>query len=539
MAMPKELTFRLIEGTELAVSPDGERIVFRAALANGTRRLYLRNLDSLQPPTMLPATDYGRLPFWSPDGNAIAFFADHKLKRVNIVEGTVQVVCEARSARGGSWNSDGMIIFAPAGGANGLYVVSAEGGTPRQVTTLNRRRGETAHVWPSFLSDGHRFLYSIDGNDASRAGTYVQVLGSERHTRVLGVTSNVSYAAGHLLFANAESLMAVPFSLEEGRVIGEPYQVGAGVATFPRRADFSAGGGVLGYWRGSEQVDNITWLGHDGRLLHTFPAPDLLVHPDLSADGRFLAFSKGKDIWVLDSASGVHSRLTMTASADYYPVWSPDGKQLVFASDQPRHGMYLVDMSNGQQTRLLAEGDELYPTDWSRDGNYLVYEKKDAATGTRDVWVLPLIGDRKPIPVAATRADERNGQISPDNHWVSYTARDSGYWQVYLTALQGAGRVRQISSGQGVQPKWAADRNELFYLRPDRQLMATTISGTSELQFSLPRPLFHVDAADVHPRGLYSVTADVRRFMFITSPPPDQELITIVTNWSRPRRARY
>jgi Tol biopolymer transport system component len=228
----------------------------------------------------------------------------------------------------------------------------------------------------------------------------------------------------------------------------------------------------------------------------------------------------------------------MTPSADYYPIWSPDGKRIVFASDQPVTGMYLVDTSNRQAASLLAEGDELYPTDWSRDGNYIVYEKKDARSKTRDVWVLPLIGDRKPISIAATQADERQGRISADDRWVAYTANDSGYWQVYLADLHGGGRVRQISSGRGVQPEWADNTNELFYLRPDRQLMATTISGASELHFSAPRPLFRVDVASLRPRSVFSVSADAQRFMFVTSPPPDQELITIVTNWSHPRAAR-
>jgi eukaryotic-like serine/threonine-protein kinase len=231
--------------------------------------------------------------------------------------------------------------------------------------------------------------------------------------------------------------------------------------------------------------------------------------------------------------NGGRRRITLQASSEYNPVWSADGKRLIFGSDRDSGmNLYQKDLATGSEDVILKSDAEIYPTDWSRDGRFVVFEKRQSPAGARDLWVLPMSGDRRPFAVVASAADERQGQLSPDDRWLAYSSKESGRWQVYVRALRSPGRVWQVSPGMGVQPAWSPDGRELFYLTGDRDLMSVGISAGQSFDFGAPKRLFASPAANMHPRGVYSIAADGRRFVFSAVPETSAELITVVTNWS-------
>ena len=533
IALPKELTIRA-GGPELTLSPDGRRVAFRAYSSRGWM-LYLRSLDSSDV-TLLPGTEYARYAFWSPDGAALGFFSGGKLKTIDLIGNSVRVLCDAPSPRGGAWNAEGTIIFAAAGDSNGVYAVAATGGTPRQVTRIDRARGERRHEWPIFLPDGRRFLYASGAKGSSQAGIYLQALDAPGARQVFTSTSNVGYASGNLVFAKGGTLWAVPFDVDRAEATGAPRELASQLLTRGDRAEYSIVDAVLAYWRSEAIAGQVSSLDRTGKVVQTFPSPLTIKDPAFSRDGRLVAFAAGSpagsDIWLFEWANGNRRRVTLDPSHEYNPVWSPDGKRLVFASDrQGGMNLYQKDLATGRESLLLASDAEMYPTDWSRDGQFIIFEKRQSVGGTRDLWVLPTSGDRRPFAIVATEADERQAQLSPDNRWLAYTSKESGRWQVYVRSFRVPSRVWQVSPDEGVQPAWGPDSAELFYLSGERNLMAVTIKGGDSFDLSAPKRLFSSPVANMHPRGLYSVSADGRRFLFSAVPETAAELITVVTNW--------
>jgi serine/threonine protein kinase len=542
IALPKDLSIRS-GGPELALSPDGRRVAFRAFSSRGWM-LYLRSLDSPEL-TLLPGTEYARYAFWSPKGDALGFFSAGKLNRIDLVGTSARVLCDAPSPRGGAWNADGTIVFAAALEGNGLYTVDAAGGAPRPLTKVDREHGEKRHEWPVFLPDGRRFLYATNGKGSSRAGIYIQALGAAAGKQVLPATSNVAYASNHLVFSTEGTLWAVPFDVDRAEVTGAPRELATGLLTRGARAEYAIADSVLAYWRGEEVAGQVTSLDRTGKLLQSRPSPLTIKDPALSRDGRLLAFSapgagtSGSDIWLLDWANGNRRRITLQASSEYNPVWSPDGKRLIFASDRDGGmNLYQKDLASGREDLILHGDAAMYPTDWSRDGQFVVFEKRQSAAGARDLWVLPMSGDRRPFAVVASEADERQGQLSPDDRWLAYTSKESGRWQVFVRPLRSAGRVWQVSPDNGVQPAWSPDGSELFYLTGDRNLMSVSMTAGQSFDLGAPKRLFASPAANMHPRGVYGVGADGRQFVFSAVPETSAELITVVTNWGAipPRR---
>jgi len=535
IALPRDLSIRS-GGPELALSPDGRRVAFRAFSSKGWM-LYVRSLGSTEL-TLLPGTDYARYAFWSPNNDALGFFSGGKLKRIDLVDASPRVLCDAPSPRGGTWNADGTIVFAAALDGNGLYSVDAAGGVPRQLTRVDREHGEKRHEWPVFLPDGRRFLYASNAVESSRAGIYVQTLGESVGKQVLTATSNIAYASNTLIFSRDGTLWAVPFAVDRGDVAGAPRELAAGLLTRGRRAEYAITDSVLAYWRAEQIVGQITALDRTGKPLQSLPSPLTIKDPALSRDGRLVAFSapggsaSGDDIWLLDWANGNRRRVTLQASNEYNPVWSPDGRRLVFASDRGGGmNLYQKDLATGAEELILKDAAEMYPTDWSRDGQFVVFEKRQSPAGARDVWVLPMSGDRRAFAIAASEADERQGQLSPDDRWVAYTSKESGRWRVYVRPLRAPG-VWQVSPEDGVQPVWSPDGKELFYLTGDRNVMSVSIAAGQRFDFGAPKRLFASPAANMHPRGVYGIAADGRRFVFSAVPETSAELITVVTNWA-------
>jgi eukaryotic-like serine/threonine-protein kinase len=555
----------LPQGDAFAVSPDGRHLAFAATGSDGVARLWIRDLESLEVRTLsdsYPASvkHHRVVPpfFWSPDSRFIGFQSGGKLEKIEIYGGPAQTLCDVRgTVVGGSWNRDGVIVFAD--NTSGLMQVSAAGGVVSPLTTIDPSRREVAHVLPSFLPDGRHFLYLRASSTPENSGAYVGSLNTKPEKqdsrRLLATTSGPVYVPssdsdfGQVLFLRRGTLMAQRFNPDRLELSGEAVQVAAQVGSFIDYGLFSASNnGVLVYKSAVGQNYQLTWLDRQGRHLGTVAEPGGYNSMALSPDGRRVAVSRTNpesnpnwDVWLLDLGRNTSTRLTYEQVRATFPVWSADGSSVIFGSI---HGMNAVDLylklaSGAGDERLLLKstvGDK-YATSSSRDGQFLLYTMENPETKS-DLWVLPLQGDRKPTPFLRTEFNESSGQFSPDGHWIAYTSDESGSDEIYIRefssgSAQGswdAAGKWLISKGGGADPRWRGDGKELFYVASDGKVMSVDISAKPVFEAGAPRPLFQL------PPGFIGgdVTPDGRRFL-IGVPVAQSASVpfTVVLNWQQ------
>ena len=526
-----------------AISPDGLRLAFVTTDDSGKSVLWVRPLDSItaQP---LPGTEEATLPFWSPDGRFIGFFAGGKLKKVEVSGGTVQTLCNSAVPRGGTWNQDGTILFAPTPNEP-IFQVSAAGGTPIPLTKLDPSHQESSHRWPYFLPDGRHFLYAINGGPQSQ-GIYVRSLDGRESRRLLNIANSVvAYGApGFLLFRQESTLMAQAFDADKLQLSGEPFpvaeQVGYDVASFQTFFSVSQTG-VLVYSSGSYGNSQLTWVDRSGKEIGLLEGPGNFIRPWLSPDGKRVAVDGvdpqgNRDVWLLDLATGQPTRFTFDPAQELFAVWSPDGSRILFSSDRdgPRHIYQKPATGAGKEELLLKTDDNKFPTDWSADGRFIVYTVNDPKTKL-DVWVLPMFGDQKPFPFLQTEANERNGRFSPDGRWIAYTSDESGINQIYVQTFPASGGKWQVSTRPGYFVTWRHDGTELFYVASDKKMMAVNVrSEGANFKNGQPMPLFDLRVPSFNAAVTqFAVTPDGQKFLVSnavgglnTGP------ITVVLNWT-------
>jgi eukaryotic-like serine/threonine-protein kinase len=536
--------------TQVAISPDGQNIVFVAGASSGYQ-IWLRAVATLAS-RPIPGTEGGVFPFWSPDSRFIGFFAAGKLKKIQIAGGPPIVLCDAPLARGGSWSRDDVILFTPS--TNGpLQRVSSAGGVPAVVTTLDPTTGETNHRWPYFLPDGRHFLYTASVGTCCPASKPSLIrIGSldpaeAAVTLFEGAESSVSYASGHLLFVpEDELLMAQPFDLNTRQLKGAAFPLAEHVSREGSRYGGASASenGTLVYAHGESQPRRLTWFDRAGRALATlgdaapYSSSSSLA---LSRDEQRVAVAQATgrpanvDIWIIDLVRGGPARRqTFEPGADAQPVWSPDGTQIAFSG--PRSGKISLRQKLVDETAadaLLLEGPgNITPDDWSADGRYIVFE--DKTSGNIDLWVLPLFGDRKPFPLLRTEFDESQAVFAPDGHWFAYSSNEGGERNVFVQPFPVTGGKNQISTDGGSQPVWRADGKELFYLRADGTLMAVPIEAGGQFTAGGPQALFRTAVPIFNSsRGQYAVTKDGKRFLTTASPEqPSVAPLTVVVNWT-------
>jgi Tol biopolymer transport system component len=564
---PENATILGIAG--LAVSPDGERVVFRAS-AEGRSQLYLRPLDSLAA-TPIPGTEGAVGPFWSPDGRQIAFMAEGKLRKADLSSGSVQVLSdilydEAGFFLGGAWGADGTMVLALR---RDLYRWRAGGGAPELLG--KRSEEETRRSWPHFLPDGRRYLYLSEDARPERRGIYVASLGSDDRKRILASDSNAAYlSSGHLLLVRGDTLVAQPFDAARLEPSGDPVVLAvqpkiyrssvSGIVELVPWAAYSASpNGVLAWFPGGYSAvrSTLVWLDRKGRELGTVAEPDLFSNPELSPDGRKLAVDvrdpQGyRDIWIFDLARGGRMRLTYDAADDLGPAWSPDGSRIAFASQ--RRGsreifQKLADGSGADELLLESADAQASVEHWSPTGEWLVFNRR--RQGPPDLYLLPMSSgvDRVPTAFLATEFREDMGQFSPDGRFLAYRSDESGRDEVYVKHLApdgtaGAGKW-QVSNGGGVEPRWRGDGRELFYVHAapagsmtggPGTLTAVTVSTDGAAFVAGPsRPLFEVRLPEQR-RSRYVVTRDGQRFLVIReSAVRDVQSIQVLVNAVPPR----
>ena len=522
----------------IALSPDGHRIAF-VATSDGQPALWVRSLASGQAGP-LRGTAGASLPFWSPDGRSLAFYAEAALKRIDLQGETVVPLAIASSACGGSWHQEGGILFAPSCIREIRRLVG--GGEPSSVTTL--QPGQGAHAYPEWLGDGRHFIFTATGTPDTR-GTWVgSIDGGEVRRLVDAEIARVAYP-DTLLFVRQNTLFAQRLTPDFQALAGEAAPLTTLDAVIAGGLSVSASG-ALAYRAGVRgQQGQLRWFNRSGA---SDPAGDDIEtagfrSAELSFDGRFLAMDRSiggnSDIWVRDLGRGIMTRLTMDAAIDRFATWTPDGKTIIFSSNRGSERLDLFmrpASSSGRDELLLADGPTKHPLAVSPDGRHVLYEQSPTSEG----YSLRSISlqDRSPV-VVATRA--RRGAFSPDGRWVAYESNVSGQFEIFVQPFPGPGDRIQVSTAGGVQVRWRADGRELFYVGLDRQLMAVPIQVSPvghAATVGTPAPLFRTRIPDLlgfTERTQFVVSPDGQRFLISTveedgTPAP----IRMILNWKRP-----
>ena len=543
-AVPAEIRFNLLyprgvtaDFAQLAISPDGQQIVVSPSFGvQGPSPLWLRPLASTSG-RLLTGTEGAGFPFWSPDGRSIGFFAEQKLKRFDVDSQAIKTLADAPNARGGAWQADGTILFAP--NATGpLFRVPATGGQPTAATRLET--GQNDHRGPFILPDGEHFLYYARG-DAQVRGVHVARLDGTETKRLLDADGAAVYArSGHLLFAWQGELLAQSFDATRLALDGEAFRVADNVSVNPgiSLASLSASvSGPIAYGTDGIRRTQFAWFDRSGKRLETLGTPDQrsMANPSLSPDGSRIAFSRvvGRnwDIWVIDMQGAV-SQVTSALSLDFNPVWSSDGRQIFYQSNNAN--IYSRSTTDGTpEQALLKERTMVYPVAVSPNGSFLLYTR---ATGPSvDLWYVSLGADRTPHPFVQTPFQERNGQFSPDGKWVAYESNDSGHFEIYLQPFPGPGDRIQVSTGGGQQVRWARSGSELFYVGADQRLTSVrvTFGASGKLVLGTPLPLFRTEFdSSFMTRQQYVVSPDGQRFLMNAATDAiDPPSITLILNW--------
>jgi len=469
---------RGMAGTNFAVSPDGRSLAFVSRAASGQPwALWVRPIGSVTPQKLLPMDDaapHGGQLFWSADSRFIGVITHGKVKKIEASGGPPQDICDAAGVFGATWSREGVILL---GSSTGLLRVSAEGGKPEPATALER--GESGHYWPHFLPDGRHYLYTAWNEEASKRAVLVGVLGGKEKTRVAAAESNAAYSEpGFLLFRRGNAVYAQPFNWKKPALSGEPARVADEISYVSTNgwSDFSSSpGGVLAYFQdaggagaSSSAEWQLAWADRGGRVIEPPGPPAVYRGVEVSPDGKRIAVHredpKGGDIIVIEPRGSTTSLTFDSTHHNSSPVWSPNGERIVYSAlEKGKWGLYQVLSSGSGTEELLYESEApKAPMSWSPDGQRIVFWTLDPKNGG-DLWVLPLEGDKKPVPLIATPNNETHGQISPDGKWIAYTSDSTGRNEIYVQPFPtGTGRY-QVSFHGGDWPRWRGDSKELFY----------------------------------------------------------------------------
>lgn len=520
------------DAPKLAFSPDGSSLAY---VQPDRGALFVRPLDKLEGEPLAGGAD-ASAPFFSPDGRMIGFFTSGKLLKLSVHGGVPTPVCDSAGWMGADWGPNNTIIFAP-GWNTPIYRVPAAGGAPQPLTQLDAGRGENSHRWPRFLPGGKAILFTVKTLKTSTfddAQIAVQALGGGPHRIVVeGGSSPMYVSPGYIIFARANSLLAMPFNLETLEPTGSAFTLLEGVSWRPSTgaAQYAvSANGSLAYVAGTSKGPDQTlvWVNRKGSVTPIPIPPQTYRAINVSPDGRLITASitaANDDIWIADSTRGTLTRLTAESGNNHVPIWTSDSKRVVFLAD--RGGIYWKAADASGDDELLSPSAGT-PVSVSPDGRFLVYAAGDPKTKD-DLWIVPLRRNATPQPLVRTPFNESRGVISPDGRWISYDSDTTGRREVYVRAFPGPGPVVQVSSEGGDSARWAHNGRELF-IRNGKKMFLVPYSFSPGFTPQKPRLLFEGNFLDALNYGL---TQDDQRFVMVQLPEKEEAArqLVIVVNW--------
>jgi len=539
---PPEGTSYAFDAATAVISPDGKTVAAVARGADGVPAIWLRPLDA-PAGHVLRGTENPNFPFWSPDSKFVGFFADGKMKRIEVNGGTAESLTEASTPRGASWSTNGMIVFTPTP-ASPIFAISAAGGEARAVTELNTTRGDTSHRFPAFLPDGRHFLYYVQG--AGEGNVMLGSLDSKESAPVTTAQAGVLFAPpDYILLLRDGALRAQRIDLKTFRLVGDSVLV-AERAQYSGSLNFanvsvSTNGMLTFVTGGSATLSTLTVFDLHGKEVGTLGSSGEQLDVSVAPDGHAVAFSRydrnaNSDVWVHDFKRNVETRQTFSPANEFAAIWTPDSKSIVFTEFERRPGDLFVKRvdSSGPGELLLADHRRKVATSWSPDGNYLVYHALTPGLA----WDIEAysVRDKKVIPLVNTPALELHGQVSPDGRWLAYSSNESGRVEIFVRPFLAGSEHWQVSGGGGSQPRWSHDGRQIFYTSNDSMIMCAKVHAGATFSADAPEPLFpaRIRLLNGITREQYDVMPD-GRFLINNGPAGGDTAASIVLmqNWTR------
>jgi serine/threonine-protein kinase len=530
LQLPAGAALGTASGTIIAMSPDGSRIVYVGVGPLGNQ-LFMRGLDQLDP-VPLPGTQDAANPFFSYDGQWIAFWAGGKLSKLPLSGGPALTIAST-GGLGGSWSVGDTIAFFSD---SGLMVVPSAGGTPRVLLRPDTARGE-AYMFPEYLPDGRALLFY---GRAAEDHLLVLDLRSGVVKRFEQTGVNPHYvSSGHVVLATRTgTLIAVPFDASRLEVTGSPIPVaeavvvgGSGAAKLGMSRD-----GAFAFQVGQAGIADLVLVDRSGGV-HPLPAePQAYVAPRLSPNGRLIAVevtetgSPSTDIWIYDIGQRTRTRLTFDQTG-HRPIWTPDGRRVVYSRGPNGNAdlAWIPSDGSGPAESLLVAPDDQWAGAFSRDGSMLAFRSGAGGSTKRSLHYLPLDSARRPQPILANQFDNHSPSLSPDARWVAYVSDESGRPEVYVRPFPGPGGRWQVSLQGGNEPRWSPTGREIFY-RSGNRMMTATVTMRPVFAVGERQQLFDANYGSLTIHTNYDVTPDGRSFL-MTRPLRETQGFVVVLNW--------
>ncbi len=548
---PRQVRFEIAPQAGLStigsprLSPDGRTLAFHGVDSMGKSQIWVRDLDSLEARPVAGTEETRTVsqnesrPIWSPDSKYIAFFVGNKLKKVPVAGGPAQTICEADGADG-SWSSTGEIVFDGDAQAP-LLRVAATGGILKTEVDLDEDQGIVSVGWPEFLPDGKRFVYISEDADGAET-IMLHTLDEEGDVPLTLADSRVQYAEpGYLIYVLDGMLVAHPFDAGRGELTGDPLPLADNIGSSAvGLADFSASNdGTLAFRSGESGGRQLRWFDRAGRAMGDLADADEFRTFRVSPDGKHVATqifdtdAGHSDLWIHDLERGVASRFTFDPGADYAPLWSPDGKSIIYTSrnEETRQIKRKEASGAGAAEIVFATEQNVTPGDITNDGRHFAYMLQAEETGW-DIWAMPLNGSGEAFPLLQSEFIEVRPTFSPDGKWFAYGSNESGRFEVYVRQFPGPGGQWQVSTGGGTEPMWSGDGSEIYYVDPGGNLVSVQVEAGSAFRAGLPETLFAPPIYPTIQRERYVVSADGQKFLILSTPSGEAvRPTTVLLNW--------